>query len=90
MARRTLATLGDRVAAARAGLDLAGQELELARDRFAAGVSDNVEVVDAQAALAEARDTRVSALAEYARARINLAAALGRARQFSLHESSTP
>ena len=90
VARRTLATLGDRVAAARAGLDLAGQELELARDRFAAGVSDNVEVVDAQAALAEARDTRVSALAEYARARINLAAALGRARQFSLHESSTP
>lgn len=90
VARRTLATLGDRVEAARSALRLAEQELDLARDRFAAGVSDNIEVIDAQASLADARNTRVNALAGYGRARINLAAALGRAQQFSLEEPITP
>lgn len=90
LARQTLSTQSERVTAARSGLKLARRELTQARDRFAEGVSNNVEVVDAQASLADARNTRVAALADYTRARINLAAALGGAQQFTLHESTTP
>lgn len=90
VARRTLRTLGQRVRAARAGLRLAKEELQRSRDRFRHGVNDNLEVVDAQSSLANARDTHISALAEYARARINLAAALGRAQQFDLQHPMTP
>ncbi len=86
MARRALVTLGERVHAARSGLKLAKLELKRARDRFAKGVGDNVAVIDAQSALADARKTRINALAEHARARINLAAALGRAPQFDLQQ----
>ena len=89
LARRTLDTLSEQVAAADTALDLANRELTLSRDRFANGISDNIEVIDAQASLADARNTRVAALADYTRARINLAAALGRAQQFRL-ESRAP
>ena len=50
---------------------------------FAAGVADNVELLDSQAALTHARDARVSALARYQAARISLALALGRMKDFS-------
>ncbi|MES1923690.1 TolC family protein [Salinisphaera sp. T31B1] len=89
LARRTLTTLADQVDAAQAALGLAERELNLSRDRFANGLTDNIEVVDAQASLADARNTQVAALADYTRARINLAAALGAAQQFRL-ESSAP
>ncbi|HET7313705.1 TolC family protein [Salinisphaera sp.] len=89
-ARQTLETLASRVRAARANLTLAKQELARSRDRFAHGVGDNVEVVDAQSNLADARNGRIDALAEYTRARINLAAAFGRAQQFSLTQPMTP
>jgi outer membrane protein TolC len=56
--------------------------LQMARDRFGAGVGDNIEVVNAQTSLADARDSETNALAQYNAARINLAAALGRAEQF--------
>lgn len=90
LARRTLATLAEQVTAAQSALDLAERELTLSRDRFSEGISDNVEVIDAQASLADARNTRVAALADYTRARINLAAARGRASRFSLYEPTTP
>lgn len=88
--RETLATLSTRVRAARSNLTLARQELSRSKDRFANGVSDNVEVIDAQSSLASARSNRIDALAEYTRARINLAAALGRAQQFSISHPMTP
>ncbi|RJS94055.1 TolC family protein [Salinisphaera sp. Q1T1-3] len=88
--RETLTELAARVRAARANLTLAKQELDRSQDRFAHGVTDNVEVVDAQSSLADARTQRIDALAEYTRARINLAAALGRAQQFSLTHPMTP
>ncbi|MGB7756746.1 MAG: TolC family protein [Salinisphaera sp.] len=88
--RQTLETLSQRVRAARANLTLAKQELSRSRDRFSHGVGDNIEVVDAQSNLADARNSRIDALAEYTRARINLAAALGRAQQFSLTQPVTP
>ena len=66
-------------------VSLAQQELEMAQGRFAAGVGDNVELVNAQTALSLARAVRVSALAAYNNSQINLALALGRMRLFSLH-----
>jgi outer membrane protein TolC len=72
----------DRVNAADDGLRLAERELEMSRDRFRAGVADNLEVIAAQASLANARASQVQALAAYNAARLNLAAALGRAETF--------
>jgi outer membrane protein TolC len=61
---------------------LAQRELQMARDRFSAGVADNLEVITAQTSLAEARASQVTALAQYNAARLNLAASLGRAQAF--------
>ncbi len=56
---------------------LAEDELAMARDRFAAGWADNLELLDSQAALTHARDARVAALARFQVARINFALAMG-------------
>ena len=61
---------------------LAQTELKMARDRFGAGVGDNIQVVTAQTSLARALDDQVNALARYGQARVNLASALGHAQQF--------
>ena len=68
--------------AADLAVTLAERELEMARDRFRAGVGDNIELVTAQTTLANARLDQVAALALYNGARLNLAAALGRAQAF--------
>jgi outer membrane protein TolC len=60
-----------------AALDLAQQELTLAEDRFRNGVTDNIEVVTAQDALAAAQDDHITALAQHADAQAALARALG-------------
>ena len=65
-------------------LALAQRELDLAVQRFRAGVADNLEVLQAQAGLANARALRVQALAQYGAARLNFAAATGTAQQFRL------
>jgi outer membrane protein TolC len=67
----------DRLHVAEEGLDLARQQLAQSRDRFAAGVTDNVEVVQAQEALAAAEENRISSLLALNVARLSLAAALG-------------
>ncbi len=72
------------VQAADEQLALAGRELALATQRFRAGVADNLEVLQAQAALANARALRVQALAQYGAARLNFAAATGTAQSFRL------
>ena len=82
LAFSALRTTAEQVAAAQQSVGLAQRELEMARDRFRAGVGDNVEVVTAQAALSNARSAEVTALAQYNAARLNLAAALGRAERF--------
>lgn len=82
LAFSALRTTSEQVTAAQQSVTLAQRELEMARDRFRAGVGDNVEVVAAQAALSNARSAEVSALAQYNAARLNLAAALGRAEAF--------
>ena len=65
-------------------LDIANRELALAVQRFRAGVADNLEVLQAQAGLANARALRVQALAQYGAARLNFAASTGKAQSFRL------
>src|SRR5262245_62020343 len=79
---QALATGAKQVQSAQQQVKLAERELEQSRDRFSAGVGDNIEVINAQTALENARNAQVSALTAYNTARINLAAALGRAETF--------
>ena len=65
LAFASLRTLAETVRAADLAVTLAERELEMARDRFRAGVGDNIEVVSAQAALSNARVDQVAALAAY-------------------------
>jgi outer membrane protein TolC len=81
-ALQTLATSADQVKSADQSVTLSERELQMARDRFSAGVGDNIEVINAQTALANARDSQVTALTQHNAARINLAAALGRVEDF--------
>ncbi|MGO8732842.1 MAG: TolC family protein [Terriglobia bacterium] len=60
-----------------AALHLAERELSLAQDRFRNGVTDNIEVVSAQASLASAQDDRITALARHADAVMALVRSLG-------------
>ena len=78
----TLDTSAEQVRAAQQAVSLAERELKMSRDRFASGVANNIEVINAQTALANARDDEVNALAVYNAARINLAAARGRIESF--------
>jgi outer membrane protein TolC len=71
----------DQVAVAKSNLDLANQTLEQARDRFSAGVTDNIEVVQAQQSVASANDNLISALSGHNLAKVALARALGAAEQ---------
>lgn len=82
LALTTLRTAAVQVRAAEETVTLAQRELEMARDRFRAGVGDNLEVITAQTSLANAREAQVTALAQHNAARLNLAAALGRAETF--------
>ncbi len=65
------------VKAAEEGLALAEMEVAQAERRYKAGVSNSVEVTDAQTRLARARDNRINALYNYNLARIDLGTATG-------------
>jgi outer membrane protein TolC len=56
---------------------LARDEVTQARDRFQAGVTNNLEVVTAQDELARANDNQIGALYRYNQARASLAYAAG-------------
>lgn len=56
---------------------LATETLQQARDRFASGVTDNIEVVQAQGSLADASDAYIASLYRYNIAKISLARAIG-------------
>jgi outer membrane protein TolC len=58
-------------------VQLATETLEQSRDRFAAGVTDNIEVVQAQESLADANDAYIASLYLYNVAKISLARAIG-------------
>ena len=58
-------------------VQLATQTLQQSRDRFASGVTDNIEVVQAQESLADANDAYIASLYRYNTAKISLARAIG-------------
>lgn len=58
-------------------VQLARQTLQQSRDRFASGVTDNIEVVQAQQSLADADDAYIASLYSYNVAKISLAQAIG-------------
>jgi outer membrane protein TolC len=72
-----LQSASEQVEVARSNVDLAGQTLDQARDRFIAGVTDNIEVVQAQDAVASANESYISSLFNYTVARLSLARAEG-------------
>ena len=79
-----LTSASDLVAVAQSNIDLANQTLTQAQDRFAAGVTDNLEVVQAQESVAEANQSYISSLYSHSLAKLNLAQAVGIAEQVAL------
>jgi outer membrane protein len=70
------------VTTAREGVTLAERELEQARRRYSAGVTNSIEVTDAQTRLDRARDNQIAALYDYNVARIDLATATGKIQEY--------
>ncbi len=65
------------VEVANQGVQLAQEEVVQARDRFQAGVANNIEVITAQDEMARASDNQIAALYRYNQARADLAHAVG-------------
>jgi outer membrane protein TolC len=74
-------TAADQVAVAQSNLELANQTLQQSRDRFAAGVADTVEVVQAQESVAGANDSLIASLFAHNLAKVALVRGLGLAEQ---------
>lgn len=70
----------EQVAVAKQNVALANENLARSKDRFASGVTDSVEVVQAEQALASADDQYISSLYNHNFAKLSLARALGVAR----------
>ena len=66
---------------AQTNLTLATQTVEQSRDRFTAGVTNTVEVVQSQQALADANENLISAQYQYNLAKVSLARSLGLAEE---------
>jgi outer membrane protein TolC len=66
------------VATSAANVTLSRQEVELSRQRFARGITDNTEVVNAQDRVSRADDARVRAMYTLGLARANLSRDRGR------------
>lgn len=76
-----LESASEQVKVSQSNVDLAQQSLAQSRDRFAAGVTDTVEVVQAEEAVATANQSYISSLYTYNYAKISLARAVGGAEQ---------
>lgn len=67
----------DQVQVARSSVDLAEQALTQSQDRFTAGVTDNLEVVQAQEAVASAHENYIESLYAHNLSKVELARAIG-------------
>jgi outer membrane protein TolC len=76
-----LQSAAEQVTVARSNIDLADQTLAQSRDRFTAGVTDTVEVVQSQQSVASAHEQYISSLYNFNFAKISLIRALGIAEQ---------
>src|SRR5580698_8548933 len=74
-----LESSAEQVEVARSNIDLAEATLTQSRDRFRAGVTDTVEVVQSQETVASAHEQYISSLYNYNYSKISLARALGSA-----------
>jgi len=70
----------EQVAVAKQNVDLANESLARSKDRFTSGVTDSVEVVQAEQALASANDQYITSLYNHNFSKLSLARALGVAR----------
>ena len=68
---------GQEVSVEKSAVTLATENLEQSRDRFSSGVTDNIEVIQAQDALAVATDAYIASLYSFNVAKISLARATG-------------
>ena len=76
-AQAELESAAREVEVASLGVKLATEEVAQSRDRFQAGVANNIEVVTAQDRLARASDDEIAALYRYSQAQADLAHAFG-------------
>jgi outer membrane protein TolC len=76
-----LNSAAEQVEVARSSVELAEQSLIQSRDRFTAGVADNLEVVQAQESVAAAHDSYIQSLYAHNLAKVELAYAIGDAEQ---------
>jgi len=76
-----LKAAAQQVEVARLGLDLSQQTLAQSQDRFAAGVTNNVEVIQAQQQLASANEQYIASLYAHNIGKVLLARAIGNAEQ---------
>ena len=67
----------NQVEVANLGVQLSKEEVDQARDRFKAGVANNIEVIQAQDALARANDNQIAALYRFNQARADFAKSVG-------------
>jgi outer membrane protein TolC len=67
----------EQVEVARSSVDLAEQALAQSQDRFTAGVADNLEVVQAQEAVASAHESYIQSLYAHNLSKVELAYAIG-------------
>lgn len=76
-----LAAAAEQVEVTRTSVDLAEQTLTQSQDRFAAGVADNLEVVQAQETVARAHESYIQSLYAHNLAKVELARAIGDAEE---------
>jgi outer membrane protein len=72
-----LTSARNEVDVANLGIQLSNQEVDQARDRFRAGVANNIEVIQAQDSLARAADNQIAALYRFNQARADYARSIG-------------
>jgi outer membrane protein TolC len=76
-----LSTSASQVEVARKNIDVARQNLDLTKQRYEAGVTDNVEVIQSQEALASAQLDYINSLFAHNVAKLSLVRAIGRAQE---------
>lgn len=76
-----LNSAAEQVEVARSSVELAEESLTQSRDRFTAGVTDNLEVVQAQQSVAAAHESYIQSLYAHNLAKVELAYAIGDAEQ---------
>ncbi len=78
-----LTSAAEQVAVAKSSVQLAAQQLTQSQDRFSAGVTNNIEVIQSQEAVATADDNLISSLYQYDFAKASLARSLGGAEKLA-------